>query len=297
MRITVFTTTYNRAYTLTNLYESLRQQTFHDFEWLIIDDGSDDDTEDLVGCWMKEDHPFEIRYYRFDNAGKQKEINRGLNLAEGELFFNVDSDDTVVPDALALIDRWEKDLPKDGTFCGVAGNSAYADGHFDSPLFEKGYQDSTLFARLPEMCTDCQHIGFDRAWVFYTKVHRKYLYPEFENEKFIPEAVVWNRMANKGLQIRSFNDIICSFTQLSDGYTSRISQTLIRNPHGYGLWKAEQMTFLHYSFFRRIREYYVFYCDLTGSHTVREISGYIHCPVLLMKCISLIYKVRHRRTA
>src|SRR5690625_3909375 len=100
MRITVFTPTYNRAYIIKKLYFSIQKQTFRDFEWLVLDDGSTDSTKDLFDQWIKEEHDFSIRYYRFENAGKQKEINRALDLAEGELFFTVDSDDLLTENAL-----------------------------------------------------------------------------------------------------------------------------------------------------------------------------------------------------
>ena len=81
MKITVFTPTYNREHIILNLYHSLQQQTFHDFEWLVIDDGSLDGTEHLFTELIKEENPFPIRYYKFQNCGKQKEINRALDLA------------------------------------------------------------------------------------------------------------------------------------------------------------------------------------------------------------------------
>ena len=84
-KITVFTPTYNRAYTLEALYHSLQRQTFHDFEWLIVDDGSTDGTEELVNKWQAEENPFPVRYVWQENGGKCCAINHGLELAAGEL--------------------------------------------------------------------------------------------------------------------------------------------------------------------------------------------------------------------
>ena len=97
-KITVFTPTYNRAYILENLYRSLQRQSFTDFEWLVVDDGSSDGTKALFERWQKEDNPFPIRYCYKENGGKCRAINYGLKLAQGELFFTVDSDDYLTDD-------------------------------------------------------------------------------------------------------------------------------------------------------------------------------------------------------
>ena len=83
--ITVFTPTYNRGYTLENLFNSLLVQTNKNFEWLIVDDGSTDNTEDLVNRF-KDVSSFKIRYIKKKNGGKHTAINCGVNLAEGFLF-------------------------------------------------------------------------------------------------------------------------------------------------------------------------------------------------------------------
>ena len=92
-KVTVFTPTYNRAYIIENLYRSLQRQTCMEFEWLVVDDGSSDGTEALFEKWVKEENPFPIRYHKKENGGKCRAINRGLEMADGELFFTVDSDD------------------------------------------------------------------------------------------------------------------------------------------------------------------------------------------------------------
>ena len=126
MKLTIFTPTYNRAYILDNLYRSLQQQTCHDFEWLIIDDGSADDTHTLVDSWVQKENPFPIRCYYFENSGKPAEINRALDLASGELFFTVDSDDLLTPNAVELILQWEKSIPKDGSnSCLIYENGSF----------------------------------------------------------------------------------------------------------------------------------------------------------------------------
>ena len=94
-KITVFTPTYNRCYIIGALYESLKKQTFQDFEWIVVDDGSTDDTEAFFAEILKEEHFFDISYVKVENGGKHRAINQGLSMAKGELFFIVDSDDYV----------------------------------------------------------------------------------------------------------------------------------------------------------------------------------------------------------
>lgn len=292
MRITVFTPTYNRGYILEKLYRSLKKQTFLDFEWLIIDDGSIDNTKELVKKWCEQKPTFRIRYYYFKNSGKQKEINRALDLADGELFFTVDSDDLLTEDALEKIDMWEKTIPKDKKFCGLAGSDGDMTGKATNPLFDKEYVDATFFDRYPEMRF---FIGHDRPWVFYTKIHREYKYPEFQGENFITEAVTWNRMAQDGYKIRCFNDVIYLREHQSDGLTNSIMQTLINNPNGYGLWLKELMRQLGYSHFKKIKTYYSFYCDLRKKYSWLDIANFISSPKLVMFFISGYFRLRHRR--
>ena len=290
MRITVFTPTYNRAYIIDELYNSLKKQTFIDFEWLIIDDGSTDCTYEKVKNWSADNTKFPIRYYRYENSGKQKEINRALDLARGELFFTVDSDDLLTADALDKINQWEKTIPQCEKFCGFAGSDGDMTGKAINPIFSEEYVDATFFNRYAETG---MFIGHDRPWVFYTDVHRQYRYPEFEGEKFIAEAVVWNRMAKDGYQIRCFNDVIYLIEHQEDGYTKKISQILIQSPKGYGLWKAEQMSFLKYGFLRRIKEYYIFYCDLQDKYHWRDIAKYIQASAPVMMFVIIAFKLKH----
>ena len=290
MRITVFTPTYNRAYIIDELYNSLKKQTFIDFEWLIIDDGSTDCTYEKVKNWSADNTKFPIRYYKFENSGKQKEINRALDLARGELFFTVDSDDLLTADALDKINQWEKTIPQCEKFCGFAGSDGDMTGKAINPIFSEEYVDATFFNRYAETG---MFIGHDRPWVFYTDVHRQYRYPEFEGEKFIAEAVVWNRMAKDGYQMRCFNDVIYLIEHQEDGYTKKISQILIQSPKGYGLWKAEQMSFLKYGFLRRIKEYYIFYCDLQNKYHWRDIAKYIQASAPVMMFVIIAFKLKH----
>ncbi len=291
MKITVFTPTYNRAGTIERLYHSLQKQSFKDFEWLVIDDGSTDNTRELFERkWCSEKNDFPIRYFYSTNKGKMKEMNVAMDLAEGDLFFTVDSDDWLVENALKLINEWDKEIPHNGDFCGFAGRSGLSINESPASLIPEPYYDTTLFARYSGYGE--YHIYADRAWVFYTEIYRKYKFPEYENENFITEAVSWNRMANDGLKVRCFNEIVYQYEFQEDGLTNNMSKTLIKNPRGYGLWLAEMMKFMNYNFAKRMKQYYVFYSDLVGNKSFAEISEFIQCPYPLMILVAIVYKTK-----
>lgn len=291
MRITVFTPTYNRAYIIGKLYESLKRQKFKDFEWLVIDDGSVDNTQELIKQWMEEEEGFQIRYYWYENCGKPKEINRALDLARGELFFTVDSDDFLTDNALELIDLWEKTLPRDGTYCALAGNDGNMQKIPMNPIFNKPWIDANFFDREPN---SDKFIGYDRPWVFYTEIHRKYKYPEFVGEKFITEAVAWNRMAHDGYKIRCFDEVIYLYEHQEDGYTNSITSVFLNNPKGYGLWQQEWMEFRNYNWKQKCKGYYSFCCDFGQQYSYKQLCDYIGAPYMLFGVIWSIWKLKHR---
>ena len=103
IRLTVFTPAYNRAHTLPRTYESLCNQKCKDFCWLIIDDGSTDDTEQLVKGWMEKDNGFEIQYIYKENGGMHTAHNMAYENITTELNVCVDSDDCMAEDGVAKI--------------------------------------------------------------------------------------------------------------------------------------------------------------------------------------------------
>ena len=274
--ITVFTPTYNRAYIIENLYHSLQRQTFQNFEWLVVDDGSADNTESLFDQWRQEENPFPIRYVKQENGGKCRAINRGLELAQGKLFFTVDSDDYLTDDALEKIVAWEKDLPKDQKFCGFAGNLGTSPDTTPNKPLPGAYFDGTAFDRYGI-------VEGERASVFYTEIHCKYRYPEFPGEKFITEAVAWNRMAHDGYRMRFFNDIIWIYEYKEDGLTKSGYDLFLNNPQGTALFFREKAVFFHYPLKTKLGMWYGFTCDAMDRCTNAQIAEYIDMPCLLVE--------------
>ncbi len=291
-KITVFTPTYNRAYILGNLYRSLQRQTYRDFEWLVVDDGSSDDTEELFQRWSREDNFFPIRYCKQENGGKCRAINRGLEQARGELFFTVDSDDYLTDDALEKVARWESELPKDGSYCGFAGNLGTAPDVTPNKPLPGDFFDGTAFDRYGI-------VEGERASVFYTEIHRRYLYPEFPGEKFMTEAVTWNRMANDGYKMRFYNDIIWIYEYKEDGLTRSGYALFLNNPQGTGLFFREKAKFFHYPPQTMLGMWYGFTCDAMDRCTNAQIAEYIDMPrwlVAPMKGLhNLIQFIRKKR--
>ena len=223
MLITVFTPTYNRAYRLDALYISLCKQTFTDFEWLIIDDGSTDNTKELVDAWIREDK-IKIRYIKQPNGGKHRAINRGVSVAKGVLFFIVDSDDILPIDSLEKINNHYlmiKDRKGFGGLCGLK-----ADYHGQIVGGEK------KFGIIECSSIDLRYrfkVKGDMSEVFYTSVMKEFPFPEIENERFCPEALIWNRISSKYL-IHYFDETTYCCEYLDDGLTSSIVKVRVKSP-------------------------------------------------------------------
>lgn len=224
MTITIFTPTYNRAYILPKLYESLKKQTCKDFEWLIVDDGSTDETEKIVLSWLAEE-TFPVRYIKQLNGGKHSAINRGVLETKSKLFFIVDSDDKLTTDAIALIKQNYQKVRDDDTVAGVIGMRIYPDGKRIGG--EASFEDT--------ICTrnDFRYkkkINGDLAEVYKTDILRQYPFPIVEGEKFCPESVVWQKIAKK-YKLFFFNKGIYVCEYLTDGLTHHVDQIRIKSPH------------------------------------------------------------------
>lgn len=232
MRFTVFTSTYNRGYIIENLYHSLQRQSFCDFEWVVVDDGSTDQTEALFQGFQKDDNPFSIRYIKTSNGGKHRAINLGVTVAEGELFFIVDSDDYLTDDALEKADLIECSIPQGekSKFGGICGQRGQSLNDAIGTTFEGNILDITMLSRLEHGITG------DKAEIFYTKLLKQYPFPEFAGENFITECVVWDKIAADGFLLRFYNKIAIICDYLPDGLTAKGKSLLLKNPRGYGLY-------------------------------------------------------------
>ncbi len=292
MKITVFTPTYNRGYIIENLYRSLQKQSYKNFEWLVIDDGSSDDTEEQFGKWIQENNLFDIRYYKVENGGKHRAINKGTDLTLGELFFIVDSDDSLTEDALETIVRWEKTIINKDEFCGLSGNRGRNPREIIGTTFEGEYVDATSLERSKLKITG------DKAEVFYTHIIKKYKFDEIEGEKFITEATVWDRMAYDGYKIRWFNKTIYICDYLEDGLTQNMAKVFAKNPIGSAIYINQQIKFYNCNFKGKLSYYNLYYefvkSELTINQTAKRLGINrltLLVAITLVKCKKFIIKV------
>ncbi len=223
MLITVFTPTYNRAHLLPRLYESLKAQSFHDFEWLIVDDGSSDDTETVVNGFLK-DGILNIRYIYQPNGGKHRAINRGVSDAMGELFFIADSDDYLPNSSLATINDYYQRVKNDMTIGGICGLDMSPAGK----IIGSGLPLEEIMCNSLELRMKYRVTG-DLKEVFYTHVMKEFPFPEFDGEKFCPEALVWNRISQK-YKLLFFNEPIYVAEYQPEGITAGITMARMSSP-------------------------------------------------------------------
>ena len=234
--LTVFTPAYNRAHTLQRLHDSLVCQSCQDFEWLIVDDGSRDNTQKLIHalCAIS---PIEIRYFYQNNAGQHVAMNRGIEEAHSELFFMVDSDDYLPNDAIGyILERWQE-IRNDPTFCGIVGNRCFENG--ETVGMQNPYNEivSDFLSYRSEL-----GIQGDRAEVIRTNIIKQYLYPVFPKEKSLPIAVMFNRIAQnyKALYI---NKCFYIADYAPDGMGAYWTRDRIQNPQGTALYYSEIINF------------------------------------------------------
>ncbi len=233
MLITIFTPTYNRINTLPWLYESLCRQTFTDFEWLVVDDGSTDDTEQLIKKYI-DDGLINISYHRQVNGGKHRAVNKGVELAVGYLFMIVDSDDLLSNNSvLEFVSSKEKVIRGNSRFCAIVGNRI----NENRDVIGSIVSHNSLLTNFIEY-REKYAVKGDRAEVVKTEVMREYRLPEFENESFCPEGIIWNRIAKK-YQAVYFNVdfVICEY--LTDGLTASIKKCRQSNQNAFLTYYSE----------------------------------------------------------
>lgn len=224
--VTVLTTTYNRKDLLVNLYNSLKEQTNNDFEWLIVDDGSTDDTENIVDSF-KNNGFFEVRYEKKSNGGKHTALNYAYSFISSPLTFIVDSDDKLTPDAIdAVIKTYDK-YKNEKELCGFSFLRGTPNGGY---LSTSGVSTDALKQTYVQ-CRVNGKIGGDMAEVWYTDKLREFPFPEFKGEKFLGEDIVWVLMSKK-YKMRFFNKVIYISDYLDSGLTKNRRRHNIASPKG-----------------------------------------------------------------
>lgn len=284
---TVFTPTYNRKDFLSKLYDSLLKQSFKDFEWVIVDDGSTDNTKEYIEKIIAE-KKIKINYYYQKNSGKHVAINNGLKHAKGKVFAIVDSDDYLTKNALLKIKTWFDCIEKCNAnikFCGVSGQKGYSENESVGQTFKGDYIDAKTTDRKK------YNINGDKFEVFYTSILKQNQFPVFKGEKFMPETVVWNRLSRQDYYIRWFQDIIYICDYLEDGLTKGLLKHIENSPKGYALNIKEQVKYDNISFKQKMSYYSLYYLVRKNHASLKDIALELETSPYLILVSNVIRKI------
>lgn len=224
--ITILSPTFNRGGGLRSLWDSLQKQTVKDFEWLVVDDGSSDGTKDLI-TQLQEKSDFPIRYIYKSNGGKHTALNVGIQTICSELTFIVDSDDFVTDDAVESILKIHRKYGAQKNICGYAFLRAFPDGKVNGKKFDANEKLGSYI----EVRVNGDDTGADKAEVFKTHCLKEFPFPEYPNEKFLGEDLVWLRMARK-YEMVHINKTIYVGNYLEGGLTNNRRKHNIASPIG-----------------------------------------------------------------
>lgn len=230
IKLTIFTPAYNRAHTLPRTYESLLRQDCKEFIWLIVDDGSQDGTADLVRQWQSKDNGFEIRYIYKENGGMHTAHNTAYENIDTELNTCIDSDDKLAPGAVRMIlDKWEQ--VRDQGYAGLIG----LDADFDNHVIGNGF---------PDGITETTVIGYyaaggsgDKKLVYRTDIINQYpAYPVFEGEKYVSLSYKY-RLIDQTYKMAVLDEILCNVEYQPDGSSNTMWRQYLKNPRGWAFWR------------------------------------------------------------
>jgi len=285
--ITIFTPTYNRAYILDMLYKSLLKQTNKNFVWLIVDDGSSDDTKKSVKKWIEE-NLIKIEYIFQENSGKSQAHNLGVEMTKTKLFVCVDSDDYLTQDAVEkILDTWNN-INKD--YIGIIAFKGRKDGtsvtkvkdnYIDSMTMRRGFRKYGLKG--------------DTMLVFKTSIIKKYKFPKFEGEKFVPESYLYDQLDNEG-KMFLLREILYICEYLDDGYTNNMAKIIVRNKEGYIAYIKQRIKLdedLKYKFLDTIR--YIGICMKTGYPNFIKKSIHPILTLLTLPFGYIFYLYRYKK--
>ena len=234
--LTVFTPAYNRAHTLSRTYESLIKQECKDFIWLIIDDGSSDNTAELVKEWQKKENGFEIRYIYKENGGMHTAHNVAYENIDTELNVCIDSDDCLAEHAVEkILQKWKH--VKDKGYAGIIGLDADFSGNLIGKGFPEGLQETTLAGYYASGGAG------DKKLVYRTDVINQYpQYPVFEGEKYVALAYKY-RLIDQDYKLAVLDEVLCDVEYQADGASMNMFNQYVRNPKGFAFWRKVCMQY------------------------------------------------------
>lgn len=243
--LTIFTPTYNRGNLLKRLYEKLCLQRCKEFIWLILDDGSTDDTKTIVESFIKE-NKLNIKYHYQTNGGKQKAVNTGLKLCETECFSFCDSDDWYLEDTVLNFKNNYAQIKDSNKICGIVarrGNQNRQFKQFKKIDFEsKVLKLSILYTKYKFHAETCA--------MFKTEMLKEAKYPDIE-QKFIPESYMFDKLSQK-YEVLFINKAYSVTEYLADGYTVQSNKLYHNNPLGV-YYALREALYTEYGFIKNIK--------------------------------------------
>lgn len=242
MLLTIFTPTYNRAWSLPRLYDSLVSQTVNDFEWIIVDDGSTDNTKDLIAAWIKE-KKIDIKYFRQSNSGKMAAHNAGVRQSRGDLFLCVDSDDYLYDSEVVkyVLDNFRQLYANQEGLDKIAGIIGYR--YISKKDNLPKFPESIRYTTLSDLYNKYKFYG-DTALIFRTEILKLYPFPQIQGEKFITENYVYEQIDLK-YSLYLFRKYLITCEYQNDGYTNNFYKHFISNPKGWRLYYLQHQKLSH----------------------------------------------------
>lgn len=223
--LTILTPAFNRGEHLRKLYDSLKEQTCMAFEWLVVDDGSTDDTQERLQEWKREGL-LKVRFIGKENGGKHTALNLGISMIRTTLTFIVDSDDWLPEKAVETILHYHEKYSNTPGLCGYSFLRFYPDGRVNEAFFPENEKiDTYVNARING------GIAGDKAEVFFTDILKKYPFPVYRDEKFLPEDLIWVRMSGP-YQMVHINECIYISEYLEGGLTKSGRRMKMKSPKG-----------------------------------------------------------------
>ena len=235
-RLTIFTPAYNRAHTIMRTYESLIRQKCKDFIWLVVDDGSVDNTAELIKEWQSIENGFEIRYIYKENGGMHTAHNVAYQNIDTELNTCIDSDDRLADDAVEkILMKWEQ--VKDQGYAGIIA----LDADFDGQIIGKKFKDDLLETTL----VDYYSSGGkgDKKLIYRTDVINQYPeYPVFDGERYVSLAYKY-RLIDQDYKLAVLNEIVCNVEYQTNGSSGTMFKQYLQNPKGFAFWRKVCMLY------------------------------------------------------
>lgn len=285
--LTIFTPTYNRGHLIKRVYDSLRKQTDKSFEWIIIDDGGIDNTEQIINKLILDNKMFPMSYKKINHGGKHRAINQAINMSQSDYFMIVDDDDYLMPKAVEIIKKWIETISGDKKLAGVSGLKGFSErecvgqrGHKNC----KGYIDGNVF-QLKEM-------GFtgDMAEVYRTEILKRFPFPEYEGETYISENYLWYQVALAGYNVRWFQEIIYICEYLPSGLTCNRIRNLVCNPMGWFTCALLKTKYEKVRVSDSFIEWYILACNDVILKKIKEKFGNDICTAIVNRYNDIISK-------